>query len=52
VDYPVILDSAHADELQELIPRAERTARPGPAAWAEAVLRLLKRIQDETGPAA
>lgn len=52
VDYPVILESAHAGELHRLLPKAQRTPRPGPAAWAEAVLSVLKRIQDDADPAA
>ncbi len=52
VDYPIILDSAHADELHHLIPHARRTPRPGPAAWAEALLDTVKEVTDLEGPAA
>ena len=52
VDHPIILDSAHADELQRLIPHARRTPNPGPAAWAEALLHLLNQLETNPGPAA
>ncbi|MCL4794262.1 MAG: HAD-IIB family hydrolase [Bryobacteraceae bacterium] len=52
VDYPIILDSAHADELHRLIPHARRTPLPGPAAWAAALLDALKELRDHEGPAA
>lgn len=52
VDYPIILESAHAAELHRLIPHAERTPQPGPAAWASALLSVLKRIRENADPAA
>jgi mannosyl-3-phosphoglycerate phosphatase len=52
VDHPIILDSAHAGELHRLIPHALRTPRPGPAAWAEALLHVLHQIETNPGPAA
>lgn len=52
VDYPIILESAHAEELHRLIPHAERTPRSGPAAWATALLSVLKRIREDSDPAA
>lgn len=44
VDHAVILDSAHADQLEWRLPKARRTPRPGPAAWAAAVLALLEQL--------
>lgn len=52
MDHPIILDSKHADELHSMIPHARRTPRPGPAAWADALLAVLKEISDDPGPAA
>jgi mannosyl-3-phosphoglycerate phosphatase len=52
VDHPIILDSAHADELHRLIPHAYRTPHPGPAAWADALLHVLHQIETSPGPAA
>ena len=52
VDYPIILRSSHSDELKRRIPHALVTPQPGPAAWAEALLFVLKEIEDNAGPAA
>ena len=52
VDHPIILESGHADELARRIPHARRTAKPGPAAWSEALLAVLKEIDEDPGPAA
>ena len=52
VDHPIILRSAHSEELKRRIPRAIVTPQAGPAAWAEALLFVLKEIENNAGPAA
>lgn len=52
VDHPVIMKSGHSDELKRRIPHARVSTKAGPAAWAEALLTLLKEIEVGEGPAA
>lgn len=40
VEVPVIMRSPRAEQLRELLPGASMTNLPGPAGWAEAVIRL------------
>lgn len=41
VDAPVVIASAHANEVVRHVPRATITRSPGPRGWNEAVLELL-----------
>ena len=41
VDIPIVIASAHADEMVRHVPRATVTRVPGPAGWNEAMLVLL-----------
>lgn len=52
VDHPVILKSAHSEELARRIPRARVTPTAGPAAWSQAVLAILSELELNIGPAA
>ncbi len=52
VDHPIILKSAHSEELQRRLPRARATAQAGPAAWSEGILALLSDLELDIGPAA
>jgi mannosyl-3-phosphoglycerate phosphatase len=52
VDYPVILQSSHAEELSRRVPHARLTPTAGPAAWGAAVFEILKEIEDNDGSAA
>lgn len=52
MDHAVIMKSAHSEELRKRMPHARVTSKAGPAAWAEALLTLLKEIDDSEGPAA
>lgn len=52
VDYPVILKSAHSEELARRIPHARATPAAGPAAWSQAVLAILSELELNIGPAA
>lgn len=52
VDYPVILQSHHAEELRVRVPHARVTEHAGPSAWNSAVLQILKEIDDDTGSVA
>jgi len=52
VDHPIILKSAHSEELQRRLPRARATAEAGPAAWSQAILTLLSDLELDIGPAA
>ncbi len=45
VDHPIILKSAHSEELQRRLPRARATAEAGPAAWSQAILTLLSDLE-------
>ncbi|HNY40552.1 MAG TPA: HAD-IIB family hydrolase [Bryobacteraceae bacterium] len=52
VDYPIILRSAHSEELRRRLPNARATAEAGPAAWSQSLLTLLGEIENDIGPAA
>ncbi len=52
VDHPIILNSAHSEELHRRLPRARATAQAGPAAWSQAILALLSDLELDIGPAA
>jgi len=52
VDHPIILKSAHSEELQRRLPSARATSEAGPAAWAQSLLALLTDLALDIGPAA
>lgn len=40
-DVPIIVSSAHAPKLKELLPHARVTSQPGPRGWAEAISEVI-----------
>lgn len=52
VDHPIILRSAHSEELHRRLPHARLTQEAGPAAWSQSLLAVLGEIDSDMGPAA
>lgn len=43
VSIPILIRSAHSQELSRLVPRAEITSSPGPEGWNRAVLEVIAK---------